>query len=149
MRDGHPLLDKGLVSPADLRGYDWVFQPPGTLLRRAVEDSFLSAGVPLPENIINTSSMILTCSIVCETNAIAPVARDVADLIASHGMRSRRCAHPADRFQHQHQALQPDHRARRAPAAERQASLRSHPEAEHGVDQARTSLAHLGCPCAH
>ncbi|MCV9961428.1 LysR family transcriptional regulator [Pararhizobium sp. BT-229] len=85
VREGHPLLDKGLVSPADLPGYDWVFQPQGTLLRRAVEDSFLSAGTSLPATIINTSSIILTVSIVRHTNAIAPVARDVADLVASNG----------------------------------------------------------------
>lgn len=85
VRDGHPLLDKGLVSSADLPGYDWVFQPQGTLLRRAVEDSFLSAGTPLPATIINTSSIILTVSIVRHTNAIAPVARDVANLIATNG----------------------------------------------------------------
>lgn len=85
VREGHPLLDKVRVSPADLPGYDWVFQPQGTLLRRAVEDSFLSAGTSLPATIINTSSIILTVSIVRHTNAIAPVARDVADLVASNG----------------------------------------------------------------
>jgi DNA-binding transcriptional LysR family regulator len=88
VRDGHPLLNKGLVSSADLPGYDWVFQPQGTLLRRAVEDSFLSAGTRLPATIINTSSIILTVSIVRNTNAIAPVARDVADLIASNGSQA-------------------------------------------------------------
>lgn len=88
VREGHPLLEKGIVSPADLPGYDWVFQPSGTLLRRAVEDSFLSAGTPLPATIINTSSIILTISIVRNTNAIAPVARDVATLVAGKGGQS-------------------------------------------------------------
>lgn len=85
VREGHPLLEKGVVTPADLPGYDWVFQPSGTLLRRAVEDSFLSTGTPLPATIINTSSIILTISIVRNTNAIAPVARDVATLVAGNG----------------------------------------------------------------
>ncbi|WP_438752558.1 LysR family transcriptional regulator [Pararhizobium sp. O133] len=85
VREGHPLLEKGMVATTDLPGYDWVFQPSGTLLRRAVEDSFLSAGTPLPATIINTSSIILTISIVRNSNAIAPVARDVANLIASNG----------------------------------------------------------------
>jgi len=88
VREGHPLLDKGVVSSADLPGYDWVFQPSGTLLRRAVEDSFLSAGTPLPATIINTSSTILTISIVRNTNAVAPVARDVANLIAGNGSQA-------------------------------------------------------------
>jgi DNA-binding transcriptional LysR family regulator len=88
VRAGHPLLEKGIISSADLPGYDWVFQPSGTLLRRAVEDSFLSAGTPLPATIINTSSTILTVSIVRHTNAVAPVARDVATLIAGSGSQA-------------------------------------------------------------
>jgi DNA-binding transcriptional LysR family regulator len=88
VRTGHPLLDKKIVTSADLPGYDWVFQPSGTLLRRAVEDSFLSAGTPLPATIINTSSTILTVSIVRHTNAVAPVARDVATLIAGSGSQA-------------------------------------------------------------
>jgi DNA-binding transcriptional LysR family regulator len=85
VREGHPLLDRPVVLQEDLPGYDWVFQPAGTLLRRAVEDSFLASGVPLPTTTINTSSIILTMSIVRNTNAVAPVARDVADLVAHNG----------------------------------------------------------------
>lgn len=85
VREGHPLLENTTVSTSDLPLYDWVFQPPGTLLRRAVEDSFLSAGIPLPATVINTSSTILTVAIVCNTNAIAAVAQDVATLISDNG----------------------------------------------------------------
>lgn len=85
VRQGHPLLEREIVHPADLEGFDWVFQPQGTLLRRAVEDSFLSSGVPLPTTVINTTSIILTLSIVRNTNAIAPIALDVADLVAGPG----------------------------------------------------------------
>lgn len=88
VREGHPLLEKDIVGSTDLPGYDWVFQPSGTLLRRAVEDSFLSAGTPLPATIINTSSIILTVSIVRNTNAVAPVARDVANLIAGNSSQA-------------------------------------------------------------
>jgi DNA-binding transcriptional LysR family regulator len=83
VRSGHPLLKKGVASLADLPGYDWVFQPPGTLLRRTLEDIFLAAGVPLPENIVNTSSLLLTCAIICKTDAVAPVAFDVAQFLAT------------------------------------------------------------------
>lgn len=83
VRSGHPLLGKKLSGLADIHGYDWVFQPPGTLLRRTLEDIFLAKNVPLPENIVNTSSLLLTCAIVCETDAIAPVAIDVAHFLAA------------------------------------------------------------------
>ncbi|MGO8185238.1 LysR family transcriptional regulator [Rhizobium leguminosarum] len=85
VRSSHPLMKQKTSSLADVRDYDWVFQPPGTLLRRTIEDVFLSRGVALPENIVNTSSLLLTCAIICETDAIAPVAVDVAQFLASQG----------------------------------------------------------------
>jgi len=88
VRNGHPLLKKGVVGLQDLSGHDWVFQPPGTLLRRRVEDVFLAAGVPLPENIVNTSSLLLTLAIVCKTDAVAPIARDMAEFICGQSSRA-------------------------------------------------------------
>ncbi|MBY5840356.1 LysR family transcriptional regulator [Rhizobium leguminosarum] len=85
VRSSHPLMKQKTSSLLEVRDYDWVFQPPGTLLRRTIEDVFLSRGVALPENIVNTSSLLLTCAIVCETDAIAPVAVDVAQFLASQG----------------------------------------------------------------
>ncbi|OQP87609.1 LysR family transcriptional regulator [Rhizobium rhizosphaerae] len=85
VRDGHPLLERGAVEVADLPGFDWVFQPTGTLLRRAVEDSFMQAGIALPATVINTSSIILTLAMVRNSNVIAPVAHDVATVIAGSG----------------------------------------------------------------
>ncbi|WP_246752798.1 LysR family transcriptional regulator [Sinorhizobium sp. BG8] len=84
VRKGHPLLDKPIVSLSDLHGHDWVFQPPRTLLRRRMEELFISANVPLPSTVINTSSIILTVAIVCGSNAIAPIARDMADFVAGN-----------------------------------------------------------------
>ncbi|TCS04629.1 LysR family transcriptional regulator [Rhizobium sp. BK418] len=84
VRSGHPLLKKKKPSSLEeIRDYDWVFQPPGTLLRRTIEDIFLSRAVQLPENVVNTSSLLLTCAIICATDAIAPVAIDVAQFLAS------------------------------------------------------------------
>ncbi|MBY3035197.1 LysR family transcriptional regulator [Rhizobium laguerreae] len=85
VRSSHPLMKQKTSSLADVKDYDWVFQPPGTLLRRTIEDVFLSRGVALPENIVNTSSLLLTCAVICETDAIAPVAIDVAQFLASQG----------------------------------------------------------------
>ncbi|MBA1345727.1 MULTISPECIES: LysR family transcriptional regulator [Rhizobium] len=88
VRSRHPLMKQKTSSLAEVRDYDWVFQPPGTLLRRTIEDVFLSRGVALPENIVNTSSLLLTCAIICETDAIAPVAVDVAQFLASQGSKA-------------------------------------------------------------
>ncbi|MGV1789410.1 LysR family transcriptional regulator [Rhizobium lusitanum] len=97
VRNGHPLLAKGVAGLHDLGGYDWVFQPPGTLLRRKVEDIFLAAGVPLPENVVNTSSLLLTLAVVCKTDAIAPIALDMAQFICGQSSRAgESCILPID-----------------------------------------------------
>ncbi|WP_288431604.1 LysR family transcriptional regulator [uncultured Agrobacterium sp.] len=79
---GHPLLANPPARLEDLSGYDWVFQPPGTLLRRTMEDVFLSQGVALPRNIINTPSVVLTLAIVSKTHAIAPLAYEMAEFLS-------------------------------------------------------------------
>lgn len=85
VRKGHPLIERGVpASLADLTGYDWVFQPPGTLLRRRIEEIFISAGVRLPENVVNTSSILVTMAVVCQSNAIAPIALDAAQFICGN-----------------------------------------------------------------
>ncbi|MGA1804252.1 LysR family transcriptional regulator [Rhizobium sp. HT1-10] len=97
VRKGHPLLEKGVVSLEDLTGQEWVFQPPGTLLRRRLEDIFISAGVPLPENIVNTSSVVLTLAVVCKTNAISPIALDMAEFICGQSSEAgEACILPID-----------------------------------------------------
>ena len=88
VRKGHPLTEKPTVGLADLPGYDWVFQPAGTLLRRRIEELFIAAGVPLPATVVNTSSILLTTAIVCGSNAVAPVARDMANFVADVGAQA-------------------------------------------------------------
>ena len=77
VRTGHPLLDVPHPSLEDLRRHEWVFQPQGALLRRTVERLFIDSNVPLPENIVSTPSVLLTMALVVQSNAIAPIARDV------------------------------------------------------------------------
>lgn len=78
----HPLLSGGPAPLEALSDYDWVFQPPGTLLRRTMEDVFLSQGVALPRNIINTPSTVLTLAIISKTQAIAPLALEMAQFLS-------------------------------------------------------------------
>ncbi|MDI7860757.1 LysR family transcriptional regulator [Rhizobiaceae bacterium n13] len=88
VRNGHPLLERPSVSLADLPDYEWVFQPPGTLLRRTLEDIFIAERVPLPDNIVNTSSLVLTAALVCNSDAIAPVAIDMAKFFAGQSSQA-------------------------------------------------------------
>ncbi|HWK68535.1 MAG TPA: LysR family transcriptional regulator [Rhizobiaceae bacterium] len=81
VRRGHPLLRRAPAAFETLTGYDWVLQPGGSLLRRTLESLFIARNVPLPDRIINTSSLLLTIVMVAQSDAIAPVATEVASFI--------------------------------------------------------------------
>ena len=81
VRRGHPLLDGSTVPMERLCDFDWVFQPGGSLLRRAVEARFIAHGVPLPDRVLNTASLLLTLVMVAESDAIAAVSVEVARFI--------------------------------------------------------------------
>jgi DNA-binding transcriptional LysR family regulator len=78
MRKDHPLAGHPRVDISELTECDWVFQLAGSLLNRSVEKIFLAKSAKLPERIVNTSSLLMTLVMVRETDAIAPMALDVA-----------------------------------------------------------------------
>ncbi|HTV67899.1 MAG TPA: LysR family transcriptional regulator [Rhizobiaceae bacterium] len=87
VRRGHPLLTGKPVALEKLIGFDWVFQPAGSLLRRTIETIFISHNVPLPDRILNTSSLLLTLVMVAQSDAISPVSVEVAEFIrGAHGL---------------------------------------------------------------
>ncbi|MGI6854829.1 LysR family transcriptional regulator [Mesorhizobium sp. 1B3] len=85
VRRGHPLLRREPVAFERLTGYDWVLQPGGSLLRRTLESLFIARSVPLPDRVINTSSLLLTIVMVAQSDAIAPVATEVATFFGAEG----------------------------------------------------------------
>jgi DNA-binding transcriptional LysR family regulator len=82
-RRGHPLLTGRTVQLDELAAYDWVFQSGGSPLRQAMESNFLNRNIPLPDRILNTSSLLLTMVMVAQSDAIAPVSVQVARFIKS------------------------------------------------------------------
>lgn len=84
VRRGHRLATKGKPVRLDqTAAYDWVFQSGGSPLRQAIEANFLNRNIPLPERILNTSSLLLTLVMVAQSDAIAPVSIQVARFIQS------------------------------------------------------------------
>ncbi len=78
VRRDHPLAARGTVTLDELNAFEWVFQPAGSLLNRTVEKLFLARSVALPERIVNTSSLLMTMVMIRESNAISPMALEVA-----------------------------------------------------------------------
>jgi DNA-binding transcriptional LysR family regulator len=87
VRAGHPLLSQPPAGLAELSRYDWIFQPQGSLLSRRLQTMFIETGVPLPDNIVTTTSVLLTMALIAESDSIAPIAEEVATFIASHSNR--------------------------------------------------------------
>lgn len=81
VRRGHPLLAKARTSLADTLEFDWVLQPHGALLRRAVEQHFRQRNLGLPERVLSTSSLLLALVMVVRSNAISAVSVEVGRFI--------------------------------------------------------------------
>ena len=83
VRSGHPVAQIDDPSLADLAGFPWVIQPPGTPMRQSVEETFLLHGIPLPKEIINTTSLLVMIACLSISDAISPVSREVSSLIGA------------------------------------------------------------------
>ncbi len=88
-RVGHPLTRSPARIPASaLLTYDWVLPPVGSPIRKTAEEELRNRSLNLPQRTLTTSSFLFTLAAVQKTNAIAPVARSVADSFgtsAEHG----------------------------------------------------------------
>jgi len=80
VRAGHPLESASALSLAELAGYQWIIQAPRSPMRQAVEDAFIHCGVPLPSEIVNTTSLLVMLSYLSASDAVAPISGEVADL---------------------------------------------------------------------
>ncbi|WP_334173973.1 LysR substrate-binding domain-containing protein [Pseudoxanthobacter sp.] len=85
VRASHPLAALKAVTPKDLDHRDWVMQPRGSLLRRALEAMLRRHGVAPPQRVVNTGSFLMTLVMTARTDAIAPMAIPVADLMMEAG----------------------------------------------------------------
>ncbi|MGV8952300.1 MAG: LysR family transcriptional regulator [Cypionkella sp.] len=79
VRRNHPLAQRADLRPEDLLGYDWVLPPPESILSRAVLARLRAHGLAYPSQRLSTASFLLIFALVQQTNAIAPLARAVAD----------------------------------------------------------------------
>ncbi|SIO31229.1 LysR family transcriptional regulator [Vannielia litorea] len=80
VRTGHPALGAPRRL-AELRAYEWVIQDLGTPIRVAMDGAFHAAGLAAPDQITNSSSLLVVLSILAGTDAIAPQSQEVAEVI--------------------------------------------------------------------
>lgn len=80
-RQGHPLM-AGPVTAQDLLAQDWVMPAQDAILRRTVSARLRGLGLPDPRVRVATASFLLTLALLQASDAVAPVARAVADRFA-------------------------------------------------------------------
>lgn len=86
MRAGHPLAHSRVATLSRLAEFEWVIQAPHTPLRQALEAAFITAGIDLPKDIINTTSMLVMVACLASSDAIVPIPRQVAALLVANNM---------------------------------------------------------------
>lgn len=85
-RSGHPLTGRGKLTLADLAGMSWVVQSTGMPIRVALEQAFVNRGIPVPRDTIDTASLLVSLSYLQNTDAIAPITREVVELLEATGV---------------------------------------------------------------
>ena len=83
VRRGHPMADVGPVALADLRDGLWTMQDRGAPIRHALEIAFHDEGIDLPENLIKTASVVAIMALLRDSDVIAVITQEVADLLLS------------------------------------------------------------------
>jgi DNA-binding transcriptional LysR family regulator len=82
-RSGHPLAESERVTLEDLVGRTWILQPRRTLLRHLVDAMFQSRGLPIPVQVIESASLIMSMALIDKTDALSVIARALAELYCS------------------------------------------------------------------
>lgn len=80
-RASHPLNRAAIVTLTELQGYEWIMQQRGAPIREAALAAFADLGLNEPANVINSPSMLLTMAYLAQSDAVAPVSEEVADLM--------------------------------------------------------------------
>lgn len=83
VRRGHHLAGLAKITPQDLLQFDWVMPGQDAILGRTVKARLAELGLPLPPQRLSTSSFLLTLAMMQQSNAIAPIARAVAETFAA------------------------------------------------------------------
>ncbi|GGC22307.1 LysR family transcriptional regulator [Marivita lacus] len=81
VRCGHPVDGAGPVTLRDLRNYIWTMQDRGAPIRHAIEIAFHEEGLDLPASLIKTPSVVAIMALMRDSDVIAVVTEEVADLL--------------------------------------------------------------------
>lgn len=82
-RAGHPLQCDTALGFRDLVDRAWIIQGTGLPLRLAVDQAFVNRNLPVPQDVIDTASLVFTVGYLMKSDALAAVTTEVAELLLS------------------------------------------------------------------
>ena len=92
-RAGHPLLKRRKLRVEDLVGNTWLLPPVDSVLRERLNAMFLQRGLPLPDRIVETSSLPMTTNLLRRTDMLVALPHEVVRPYCDAGML---CVLPVD-----------------------------------------------------
>lgn len=80
-RADHPLGRAPIVTLTQMVDHEWVLQQRGSPIREATLAAFAAVGLAEPRNILDSPSMLMTVAYLSQSDAIAAVSDEVAQLL--------------------------------------------------------------------
>lgn len=82
-RKKHPLTAAGDLSFRDLVDQTWIIQQAGMPIRDAINQAFINRNLLVPQDVIDTASLVFTIGYLLKSDALAAVTAEVANLLLS------------------------------------------------------------------
>ena len=89
VHESHALAGQGPVPLLSMAESDWVMQVAGSPIRAALEAAFLAEGLPVPTNVIDSSSLLVSLALLESGTTISPQTREAAALLTGHRIGAR------------------------------------------------------------
>lgn len=84
----HPLARAASTTLTQLQDYEWIMQQRGAPIREAALAAFAALGLSEPRNILNSPSMLMTIAYLAQSDAVAPLSDEVAQLLIRPPVRA-------------------------------------------------------------
>jgi len=86
VRADHPLRARQPLQFRDLLGFGWIMPRRGTPTRHLVETAMSKRGLPMPEHIVETSSLVVLRGLLMETDYVTALSRHQVFFEEANGM---------------------------------------------------------------
>lgn len=85
VRPGHPLLGQRRLTLASTAPYPWILPLPGTPMRTRLEAEFAATGTPLPQEYVESVSLMINESLLLGSDMLSVVSQQLARHYARNG----------------------------------------------------------------